>query len=399
MRFTALDSIRGVCAILVCLFHLPVVFFLSDSAFIQHSYLFVDFFFVLSGFVICHAYGDGLNLRSIGPFLLRRFGRLWPLHAAILCFLVLLQLGVWVLYQYGLSVGQAPFEGRWDTTALVLDLFFLNSFGLWPDVTWNGPAWSISAELWTYLLFAAGAVIALRRMVWVAIFMSLAALVALAVFSAGTMDVTHDFGVVRCIAGFFAGVCTYRVWQRYFMERSLWPGAEWAATAGAVAFVILAGETRLALGAPFVFSLVVLAFAAEGGTLSRLLSAAPFKAAGRWSYSIYMVHSTIIFMFFNLARLADAKGIAPLIVVTDGERKVDFSLVDAPWANDVTMVAYVAVIIAVAAMTFRFIEVPARTWFNALARAWSESQQHDAGPAAGIIRPAQPLPPAVQAGQ
>lgn len=399
MRFTALDSIRGVCAILVCLFHLPVVFFMSDSAFILHSYLFVDFFFVLSGFVICHAYGDGLNLRSVGPFLLRRFGRLWPLHAAILGFLVVLQLGVWVLYQNGLSVGQAPFEGRWDPTALVLDLFFLNSFGLWPDVTWNGPAWSISAELWTYLLFAAVAIFALRRMVWAAIFMSLAALLALAVFSTGTMHGSHDYGVVRCIAGFFAGVCTYRMWQRYLVKRSLWRGAEWAATAGAIAFVIFAGETGWALGAPLVFSLVVLAFAAEGGSLSRLLSAAPFKAAGRWSYSIYMVHSTIIFMFFNLARLADAKGIAPLIVMVDGERKVDFSLVEATWANEVTMVAYVAVIIAVAAMTFRFIEVPARTWFNAIARTWSESNQLQQDAAAEISRPAQPLPPAVQAGQ
>lgn len=399
MRFTALDSIRGVCAILVCLFHLPVVFSMSDSAFVLHSYLFVDFFFVLSGFVICHAYGDGLSLRSVGPFLLRRFGRLWPLHAAILGFLVILQLGVWVLYQNGLSVGQAPFEGRWDTTALVLDLFFLNSFGLWPDVTWNGPAWSISSEFWTYLLFAAVAICVARRLVWVAISLCVVALLALAAVSAGTMDVTHDLGVVRCIAGFFAGVCTYRLWRRYLMERPLWRGVEWAATVGAIAFVIFAGESRWALAAPLVFSVVVLAFAAEGGSLSRLLSAAPFKAAGRWSYSIYMVHSTIIFMFFNLARLADAKGIAPLIVVVDGERKVDFSLVDASWVNDVTVVAYVAVIMALAAMTFRFIEVPARNWFNAIARRWSESNQRQSELAADVSRPAQPLPPAFPAGR
>lgn len=51
-RFEALDSLRGVCAILVVMFHMPVASHWRDWGFIQHAYLFVDYFFVLSGFVM-----------------------------------------------------------------------------------------------------------------------------------------------------------------------------------------------------------------------------------------------------------------------------------------------------------------------------------------------------------
>lgn len=57
-RFLVLDSWRGICALLVALFHFPTSSIISQSAFVGGSYLFVDFFFVLSGFVIASSY-DG----------------------------------------------------------------------------------------------------------------------------------------------------------------------------------------------------------------------------------------------------------------------------------------------------------------------------------------------------
>ena len=71
-RFEALDSLRGVCAILVVMFHMPVASHWRDWGFIQHSYLFVDYFFVLSGFVIAHAYATRLKSgRDAGRFMVR----------------------------------------------------------------------------------------------------------------------------------------------------------------------------------------------------------------------------------------------------------------------------------------------------------------------------------------
>lgn len=74
-RFLVLDSWRGICALLVALFHFPTGSMISQSAFVGSSYLFVDFFFVLSGFVLASGYlrtlnrpaGPGRSLRT-GPF-------------------------------------------------------------------------------------------------------------------------------------------------------------------------------------------------------------------------------------------------------------------------------------------------------------------------------------------
>ena len=60
-RFTALDSWRGICAILVTLFHFPLTGgWVHDSALVRDSYLFVDFFFVLSGYVMMSTQADKL---------------------------------------------------------------------------------------------------------------------------------------------------------------------------------------------------------------------------------------------------------------------------------------------------------------------------------------------------
>ncbi len=77
---------RGICALAVAIFHYSFVMKteIIQNAILSNSYLFVDFFFVLSGFVVCHAYRSRLDSpRKVGGFVLRRFGRLWPLHAVL----------------------------------------------------------------------------------------------------------------------------------------------------------------------------------------------------------------------------------------------------------------------------------------------------------------------------
>ena len=76
-RFLALDGLRGLCAVLVCLFHFRANNPLTEAAFIRGSWQFVDLFFVISGFVMAASYGhrleDGL---SSGRFALLRLARL-----------------------------------------------------------------------------------------------------------------------------------------------------------------------------------------------------------------------------------------------------------------------------------------------------------------------------------
>ena len=91
-RFLALDSLRGLLALFVVLFHLPVDSHVRDLPLVMHGYLFVDYFFVLSGFVIAHSYGSRIEDGRQGrDFLIKRVARVWPLHAVMLGLFVLLE--------------------------------------------------------------------------------------------------------------------------------------------------------------------------------------------------------------------------------------------------------------------------------------------------------------------
>ncbi len=88
-RFEALDGWRGVCACLVVLFHVHGYSPIYSWSLVRNSYLFVDFFFVLSGFVISWNYGARLDSWSgVKRFLVLRLGRVYPLHVfMLLCFI------------------------------------------------------------------------------------------------------------------------------------------------------------------------------------------------------------------------------------------------------------------------------------------------------------------------
>src|SRR5215813_14802593 len=85
VRFEALDALRGICALLVVLFHIPIYHALKGTDSFVNLQFCVDMFFALSGFVLCHAYGHRLDDAREGlRFAWMRFARLWPLHIVML---------------------------------------------------------------------------------------------------------------------------------------------------------------------------------------------------------------------------------------------------------------------------------------------------------------------------
>src|SRR5687768_5126464 len=113
MRFDALDSLRGVFALMVALVHLSALGHFFAWPLVRNAGFGVDFFFVLSGFVLMHAYGGRVGSAAQAlDFLWRRVGRLYPLHLATLCVMLAIELGKWaVVRMLGLSAGEAPFSG------------------------------------------------------------------------------------------------------------------------------------------------------------------------------------------------------------------------------------------------------------------------------------------------
>ncbi|MBZ9744342.1 acyltransferase [Mesorhizobium sp. CO1-1-7] len=376
-RFRVLDSWRGICALLVALFHFPTASTISQSSFIGSSYLFVDFFFVLSGFVIASSYADRLGrTQEVCRFALVRFGRIYPLHLVMLAAFAAFELLRLVLPQLH-GTGAAPFTGGFDLRSLAANLLLLQGVGFEDRLTWNAPSWSISAEFFAYLLFAGVVFVAgARAWIWLVAAAVTASLFLLG-FSTHHMDVSYDFGFIRCLYGFSLGALL--AWFQHDSiagarqvlaangPRMSWTVAEIVMVVVIALFVSLAGDNDAGIAAPLVFALALFLFAHEGGWISALLRTPFMLTLGALSYSIYMVHIFVQARLINVAGLVERKLGLGLVgdIVLRGEPATGFG---AGWTGTVAIVVMFAATIAVSWVTWRLVEMPAMAWFRRLSK-------------------------------
>ena len=153
-RFLILDGLRLVFALVVVVAHI------AGPVRIARAYLAVDFFFILSGFVLTWAYWERAHEPGIlRTFAIDRIARLYPLHIATFAIMVVLFL--WSLHSAG---NMAPVCDSGFFVGILYNLLMLQAFepaaefakalGLGQPYTWNGPAWSIAVEFWGNLLLA-----------------------------------------------------------------------------------------------------------------------------------------------------------------------------------------------------------------------------------------------------
>lgn len=154
-HYDLLDGLRGVAALLVIVYH---VFECFDWSPVPHGYLAVDFFFVLSGFVIGYAYDDRWRAGlSIGTFFKRRLIRLHPMVIigaliGAICFLL----------QGGVRWDGTAVSTGWVMVAMLLGMLMLPLYpGAAADVRGNGemfplngPSWSLFFEYIGNILYA-----------------------------------------------------------------------------------------------------------------------------------------------------------------------------------------------------------------------------------------------------
>jgi peptidoglycan/LPS O-acetylase OafA/YrhL len=363
-RFEALDSWRGICALLVALFHFPAAGWLAGNGFVRGSYLFVDFFFVLSGFVIAHAYRERLqDSAALKRFMITRIGRLFPLHLFMLAVFVAFELVRWGARLEPLTTGNT-------LSSLVSNLFMVHGLGMETGLTWNAPSWSISTELFAYLLFGL-LTLALGRTALLA-FASAVIVAPMFLFAVSPdfMDATYDFGLIRCLYGFSVGALVYEAFARVaetaaqdLETRLSWTFAEIAMVVAAGLFVATAHDNAAGLAAPFVFGVAVFLFAHEAGYLSRLMKARIILMLGALSYSIYMTHLFIQGRMINVAKMLEGRAGMDLLTAGKDGGPVFNQASAMPLA-----VLMIAATIAASWLTYRYIEVPCRDWFRKLAQ-------------------------------
>ncbi|HEY4943710.1 MAG TPA: acyltransferase [Rhizomicrobium sp.] len=365
-RFRALDGWRGICALLVALHHIEVHGWIYWQPLVRNAWLFVDFFFVLSGFVIAHAYGVKLgDARGIKDFVIRRFGRLYPLHIVVLSGLVALELARLLLGQIHPIAGEhASFVADRSPFAILTNLFLVQAMGMHASETWNGPAWSISCEFYTYLVFAAVCFFTLGRKSRLAVsaLLAIAGAIILARFSDYGMRETFHWAIFRCLYGFFVGVLAYEAWRAGATRAVRGTPAEILALVLVAAFIVVVpGNRALEYLATPLFGLVVLVFAGDKGLISRLLTLRPAAALGRWSYSIYMVHTFVLASLFSGAHVVEVLVHRVwLIHQPDGWAVLDLG---SPFANDMLTLAFLCAVIGLSSLTYRFVERPGQALF------------------------------------
>lgn len=310
----ALTGMRGIAAWFVVAYHIRLAVAGPPPevvAVFAKGYLAVDFFFLLSGFVIWLSWSERLRgggLRAVPGFLWKRIARIWPLHGFMLgCAVVLAALLAGV--------------GRHDAVHypfadLPLHVLLVQNWGFTDHLAWNDPSWSISTEWAAYLLFPLlASSIDWRRVPSAAILAALtASFVLLHAAMAGAPTLGFDIwalGLRRCLIEFAAGTAVCALWLR-------WRGTPALPTLAAVAVVVAllaawsAGAPETLVAAP-AFAALLLALALTSGRRGNPLECAPLHYLGEISYATYLGHF-LLFVVFKLALVDDARAIPPVLI-------------------------------------------------------------------------------------
>lgn len=199
-----LDVFRGLAALSVCAVH-----FTYDSLF--HNYfaqgLFVQLFFTLSGFVIAYNYHDTLkNFRDFSQFGIKRFKRLYPLHLFFLLLFLLIEILKYFLkLKYEINLNNQPFEVN-NFKNFFLNLFFIQHFA--NEYNFNSPSWSISVEMMLYLCIG---------MMLASIKKSLLYYLCLFYVTFFIIFLNKSYGSSLSISAFYSGLYSFSIGYLFFL--------------------------------------------------------------------------------------------------------------------------------------------------------------------------------------
>jgi peptidoglycan/LPS O-acetylase OafA/YrhL len=291
-RIHKLDGLRGLFALFVVLFHFNrnnAPQFIVNNFFVRESYIFVDFFFILSGYVITLTYNDRLNyIKDLWPFIKKRLIRLYPL------------LFFSTLMYWGFVHPQLNSKN----ILLALDTLFLTNATplLGSDIGMNYPSWSISSEMISYVVFGLSSMIAIqKRKPSIIGFITISCFLILALQR--NYFQTGEFGFLRGLACFNLGYFIY-----FFADRKInTPNVlEWTIPLFIVAIMYYNNHANLTSSIqmvliqfliPLTFAISIFLLINTNGLLSRLLHTKPLLFLGKISYSVYLNHAFVIGFF------------------------------------------------------------------------------------------------------
>lgn len=370
--FGALDGFRGLLAIFVAIYHTYWFSHINSSAFFDHGPVIIDLFFVFSGFLLFTLYRDRLQTRADGvKFIKKRFARLYPLHLFILCLFILFASVRIVLHAFGfadLDPGEVmPFQpgAPESVTSIFSHLTLTHAMGVHDYNTFNVPSWTISVEFFAYFTLAGLLICASPKKTW---HFALIALGVAAIYSVlstlkPNMNITYDYGFLRCLGGFYTGVVVAHAYEA--LKASGWVDRlsyylasliEISVVLASTLFVIYCPGKLQFLVAPVLF-IFVLVFAFDKGVVSKFMMLGPFRYLAKISYSVYMMHMLIAVVFYAFANIALTKVFGPAWF----ENGIN---------GDLYLIPYLACVFITSHFTQKYVEVPANKYLMSVKLFW-----------------------------
>ncbi len=315
----SLTGLRGLAAVYVVFYHYcpPAEFRTPGQVFVVHGYLAVDLFFALSGFVMALSYTGlfrpGLRWSACRTFFARRIARVFPLY--LVAFLLQLAL---LRFRFG-----QPTRSLLNHVTLSNALLLQNWVAA-PSLLI--PAWSLSAEMFAYLLLPVAILAIFFRTTRVAWYMLALAAGGISVLffyrlifeSAGkTLDVFEGVpSLVRCVTEFLLGMLACRSMSTrvgHWLAETPPVCLALAVCAGTLLFVRYADLALVLL-----FPVLIISLSGRRNPVSAALGCAPLEWLGQVSYGIYLLHPAFGILNAALRLRLQRAGVQDAGVVSTG---------------------------------------------------------------------------------
>jgi len=305
-KIAALAGARAFPPLMVVMFHFSEGHHYSGwrvlDYFATRGYLWVEFFFVLSGFILTHAYWarlrDLLQGRGYLDFLRARLIRLYPLHLFMLLLILVMVIGLRALAAHGdyTSIFDLKYHQDVSVKGFWLSLFLVQAWNSMPSLTWNGASWFVSVEFALCLLFPSLLWLAEGRL-WrgfAFIAAGLAGLLALLFTSRHGLDITFHNGVLRGLCDFTIGMGMAVLFRRAKPHDR---APEWVHSVLQILLLSLLAyivthtgwsHTRMDIFTVLPLMMLVFALAFDRGILARALQTRVPQRMGEWSYAVYI---------------------------------------------------------------------------------------------------------------
>lgn len=299
MRIESLTSIRFLAALMVVFSHMgflansesTLLKSLYDNVFYE-GYIGVTFFFILSGFILSFSYTARIKNKKIKKidYIISRFARIYPLH--ILTFLISLPLVFYAIY-----------KSSDEFLTLIPNLLLIQSFIPSSEFFFsaNAPSWSLSNEMFFYLLFP---LLIFRNSFFILTISLFIALFQVYISHSSLSQAQQHYWIyifpVSRLLDFMTGILLYRLYS-YMKDKDIKINPD-RFQVFSILFLIMAIAMKGNIAQAYRFDLyyiipmsfLIFSFAYSEGKISAFLSTKIFILLGEASFSLYLIHQLVI---------------------------------------------------------------------------------------------------------